>query len=366
MQEFIEQIKDLTSKVKSLKKTVDLESRNGELKSLSGEMNEPDFWQDQLRAKAISQKVSDLNAEIESWQKIEVDMEELLNLAKDDEADQNVNLTQDLKDQYYILEKKFKQLEIATLLNGQYDNLSAVVSIYAGAGGTEAQDWAEMLERMYLRFCEKRNWETNIIDKSAGTEAGVKSVSFEVKGRYVYGYLKAESGVHRLVRLSPFDADHARHTSFAMVEVVPEIDPSAGSGLDIKPEDLKIETNTSTGHGGQSVNTTYSAIRITHIPTGLKVSCQNERSQHQNRELALNYLKGKLAKYNEVQLDEERMRLRGELTEAAWGNQIRSYVLHPYKMVKDHRTNYEEHEPDKVLDGEIDNFIEVYLKSKIV
>ena len=351
MQEFIEQINDLASKIKTLKSQVNLEAKQGELKSLSGEMNEPDFWQDQTRAKNISQRVAELNEEINTWQKIKKEVVDLVALAKEDEADQKVDLIQELKNQYYDLEKKFKQLEITTLLNGKYDVSNAVITIYAGAGGTEAQDWAAMLLRMYLKFCEKRRWETNIIDQSAGTEAGLKSVSFEVKGRYVYGYLKVESGVHRLVRLSPFDADHARHTSFAMVEVVPELESKE---MEIKDEDLKIETNTSTGHGGQSVNTTYSAIRLTHIPTGLKVSCQNERSQHQNKETALNYLKGKLAKYNEAQADEERMRLRGELTEAAWGNQIRSYVLHPYKMVKDHRTDYEEHEPDKVLEGGLD------------
>ena len=363
MQEFIEQINDLASKIKTLKSQVNLEAKQGELKSLSGEMNEPDFWQDQTRAKNISQRVAELNEEINTWQKIKKEVVDLVALAKEDEADQKVDLIQELKNQYYDLEKKFKQLEITTLLNGKYDVSNAVITIYAGAGGTEAQDWAAMLLRMYLKFCEKRRWETNIIDQSAGTEAGLKSVSFEVKGRYVYGYLKVESGVHRLVRLSPFDADHARHTSFAMVEVVPELESKE---MEIKDEDLKIETNTSTGHGGQSVNTTYSAIRLTHIPTGLKVSCQNERSQHQNKETALNYLKGKLAKYNEAQADEERMRLRGELTEAAWGNQIRSYVLHPYKMVKDHRTDYEEHEPDKVLEGGLDEFIEVYLRSRIV
>ena len=362
MQEFIEQIEDLAFRIVALKKTVDLESRQGEFKSLSGEMNEPDFWQDQARAKNISQRVAELNEEIDAWRKIEKESVDLAALAKEDEADRNADLTQELKNQYYVLEKRFRQLEIATLLNGKYDASNAVITIYAGAGGTEAQDWAAMLLRMYLKFCEKRRWETNIIDQSAGTEAGLKSVSFEVKGRYVYGYLKVESGVHRLVRLSPFDADHARHTSFAMVEVVPELESKE---MEIKDEDLKIETNTSTGHGGQSVNTTYSAIRLTHIPTGLKVSCQNERSQHQNKETALNYLKGKLAKYNEAAADEERMRLRGELTEAAWGNQIRSYVLHPYKMVKDHRTDYEEHEPDKVLDGGLDEFIEQYLRSKV-
>lgn len=362
MQELIEQIEALLTSVKSLKSKVDLEAKTGELLSLSGEMNQPDFWRDQNRARFISQKSAELNREIEAWESIAKDIESLFALAKEDEENHDVDLNKELTVQYFKLKKQFETLETSTLLSGKYDEANAVVSIYSGAGGTEAQDWAQMLLRMYLRFCEKKGWPTEIIEQSLGTEAGLKSASFEAKGRLAYGWLKAESGVHRLVRLSPFDADHARHTSFAMVEVIPEIETKE---IELKDEDLKIETSTSTGHGGQSVNTTYSAIRLTHIPSGIKVSCQNERSQRQNKETALSILKGKLAKYNETQVEEERMRLRGELTEAAWGNQIRSYVLHPYKMVKDHRTDYEESEPDKVLNGELDDFIEQYLRAKI-
>lgn len=360
MKELIDKIEDLKSKTQDLKSKVDLQSKETEIKNLETEMNAPDFWKNQEKATTITKKLSELKEEILSWQNLEKENTELLSLAEESEKDQTLNLEKEITDKYYELSRRFDKLELATFLFGKYDQNNAVLTIYAGAGGTEAQDWAEMLERMYLRFCEKKKWKTNIIDLSRGTEAGIKSVTIEVNGNYAYGYLKAEAGVHRLVRLSPFDADHARHTSFAMLEVIPEIE--ASTEYNLKDEDLKIETSTSSGHGGQSVNTTYSAIRITHIPTGLKVSCQNERSQHQNKETALKILKGKLAKYNEAKQEEERQQLRGELTAASWGNQIRSYVLHPYKMVKDLRTNYEVSDPDKVLDGGIDEFIEEYLK----
>ncbi len=372
MKELTDKIQELRGKIMDLKNRVDLASKQTEIKHLEATMSEPAFWQDQAQAKTVSQLLANLKDEVSKWQNLEQEVNDLLELSKDDEADQSVSLTKEITDQLYKLEKQFSQLEIKTVLNGKYDFANAVLTIYAGAGGTEAQDWAGMLKRMYLRFCETKKWPIKIIDESRGNEAGIKSVMMEISatggsasggsGDFVYGFLKAESGVHRLVRLSPFDADHARHTSFAMVEVTPELEQPSFA---IKEEDLKMEANTATGHGGQSVNTTYSAIRLTHLPTGIKVSCQNERSQLQNRETAMRILQGKLAKYYEAQAEEERMRIRGELTEAAWGNQIRSYVLHPYKMVKDHRTDYEEHDPEQVLNGELDSFIEVYLRSQI-
>ncbi|MCX6785429.1 MAG: peptide chain release factor 2 [Candidatus Komeilibacteria bacterium] len=362
MSEILSKVKELQEKISGLKSRVNLASKQGEIKSLESEMNEPSFWQDRARARFISQQVADLKNEVAVWENLEREANDLLALAWEDDQDKTVDLTPEVAEQFNKISRRFAELELQTVLTGKYDALNAVISIYAGAGGTEAQDWAEMLLRMYLRFCEKRKWQAKVIDESRGLEAGLKSVTLEIKGSYVYGYLKAESGVHRLVRLSPFDADHARHTSFAMAEVTPEVEQAS---FEIKDEDLKIETNTATGHGGQSVNTTYSAIRITHLPTGIKTSCQNERSQSQNKETAMKVLKGKLAKYYETQVEEERLRLRGELTEAAWGNQIRSYVLHPYKMVKDHRTDYEEHDPERVLGGELDNFIEQYLKSQV-
>ena len=363
MKELVDKIEDLKSRVEDLKSKINLKDKEAEIKNLESEMVVEGFWDNQKRATWISQQVSDKQEEIKSWQDLEKEINELFGLAKENDDDQSVNMNEEINNQFEKLNYQFKQLELLTVLNDKYDQNSAVLSIYAGAGGVDAQDWASMLLRMYLRYFESRNWKATIIDESKGGEAGIKSVSLEIKGSYAYGYLKAESGVHRLVRLSPFDGDHARHTSFAMVEVIPVIESE--TDFEISHEDLKIEVNTATGHGGQSVNTTYSAIRITHIPTGIKVNCQNERSQSQNKEIALKILKGKLVQYYEAQKEEERQRLRGEFTEAAWGNQIRSYVLHPYKMVKDHRTKYEETDPEKVLDGNLDNFIEVYLRSQI-
>jgi len=363
MKELFDKIEDLKLRINNLKSKINLESKQSEIKSFESEMNEPGFWQDQERARWISQKVASIKETILAWENLEQEIGGLLELAKEDEADSSVSLEKEIENKYHELKRQFQKLEIGTILNGKYDANDAVITIYAGAGGVEAQDWAEMLFRMYLRFCERRGWPAAVIDESRGNEAGIKSVIIEVQGNYAYGYLKAESGVHRLVRLSPFDADHARHTSFAMVEVIPEVEQS--TEIKINANDLKIETSTARGHGGQSVNTTYSAIRITHLPTGIKVSCQNERSQAQNKATALKILQGKLARYYEVKLEAERQILRGELTQAAWGNQIRSYVLHPYKMVKDHRTDYEESEPDKVLNGELDGFIETFLKKQI-
>ncbi|MBU1036728.1 peptide chain release factor 2 [Patescibacteria group bacterium] len=362
MKELLDKIEDLKAKVKDLESKIDLQAKEREIKSLEAEMNEPGFWDDQKRATWISKKVADLKEEIADWQKLNKEVSELLEFAKEDHQDQSVNFNKEIQDRFFELKRFFSKIELVTMMNNKYDADSAVLAIYAGAGGDDAQDWAEMLLRMYLRFFESKNWQANIIDQSKGTEVGVKSVVIEVKGNYVYGYLKAEAGVHRLVRLSPFDADHARHTSFALVEVIPEIEQD--SEIEMKQDDLKVDVFRASGHGGQSVNTTDSAVRITHLPTGIKVVCQNERSQHQNKETALKYLKGKLLKYYEAKLEEERQALKGQFTEASWGNQIRSYVLHPYKMVKDHRTDYEESDPQKVLDGEIENFIQEYLTKK--
>ena len=326
-------------------------------------MNQPEFWKDQFRAKEVSQKLDDLKKEVATWEKLRQEAEELLEIAQLDQADQDVNLRKEAEVKLQELQKQYEQLEFFTLLNEEYDRNDAIFSIHAGTGGVDAQDWAAMLLRMYLRFCEKKGFKTKIVQESRGQEAGIKSVTALVQGAWAYGYLKAEAGVHRLVRISPFDAEKMRHTSFALLEVLPDLGDL--KGIELKEEDLKIDTFRSSGHGGQSVNTTDSAVRITHQPTGITVSCQNERSQLQNKEFALKILKSKLHQLMLSQRKEKQNQLRGEAISAEWGNQIRSYVLHPYKMVKDHRTKYEVKNPEKVLNGEIDEFIEAFLKKGI-
>lgn len=261
------------------------------------------------------------------------------------------------------IERLIEDMEFQETLGGEYDGNSAVMAIHAGAGGTESQDWADMLLRMYLRWCEKQRYNAEVIETSVGDEAGIKSALVEIEGDYAYGYLKSERGVHRLVRLSPFDADHARHTSFALVEVMPEVE--SGTDVTINPEDLKIDAFGSSGPGGQHMQKTSSAIRITHIPTGIVVTCQNERSQTRNKETAMKVLASRLLELELEKNAEEQAKLKGEHVTAGWGNQIRSYVLHPYKMVKDHRSNYETSNPDAVLDGDLDEVIKTYLKSTL-
>jgi peptide chain release factor 2 len=257
------------------------------------------------------------------------------------------------------LEQKFESLEFDLLFSGPHDSENAILSVNAGSGGTDAQDWAEMLLTMYLKFAEKHNFSTVILHRADGEEAGIKSATIEIKGDHAFGYLKSEHGVHRLVRISPYDADKARHTSFAMVEVTPEIKEV---NYELDEKELRIDTFRSGGHGGQSVNTTDSAVRITHIPTGLTATCQNERSQLQNKEMAMRVLKSKLVAFEEEKKADELAKLKGEKVSAEWGNQIRSYVLQPYTLVKDHRTDYETGDVQKVLNGYIDEFIEAYLR----
>lgn len=326
-------------------------------------MNRPDFWNDQQRAQKVSRELSDLQAEIDSWKKIKKETDDLLEIAQLDEADQDVNLRKEAEAKLAELRTRYEKLEFYTLLNGEYDRNDAIISIHAGTGGVDAQDWAGMLLRMYLRFCERKGFRTKIVHETRGQEAGIKSVTVLVEGSWAYGYLRAEGGVHRLVRISPFDAEKMRHTSFALVEILPDLGEM--KDIEINEEDLRIDTFRSSGHGGQSVNTTDSAVRITHKPTGIAVACQNERSQLQNKEFALKILKSKLHQLEKKQREQKQNELRGNAVSAEWGNQIRSYVLHPYKMVKDHRTKYEVSDPERVLNGEIDEFIEAFLKKGI-
>lgn len=326
-------------------------------------MAEPDFWDRPDLAKQKSQRFDELKQELDEWGSIEKNVRELLALAQEAENEEDHTLKPDIEKRYSELEKKFDSLEFYLLLSGEHDERNAIMAIHAGAGGVDAQDWAAMLLRMFLRFAEKKGWTVKIVDTSTGQEAGIKSTTLEIYGRYAYGYLKSEAGVHRLVRISPFDAEKMRHTSFALVEVLPELDDK--TEIDIDDKDLRIDTFTSSGHGGQSVNTSHSAVRVVHEPTGITVSCQNERSQLQNKETALKILKSKLHTLFQQEQQDEKQKLRGEYQEAAWGNQVRSYVQHPYTMVKDHRTKHETSDVEGVLDGDLHDFIEHYLRSQI-
>ncbi len=360
MKETIDKLKELFGKIESALKVIDLEKKKNTLKVLEVEMREPEFWDDKQKAIEVSQQAGNLKDQIGIWENLVKNITDLLEVAEMDQDDLDVNMRQDIDEQYSKLLQEYEQHEREIFLRGEHDSSNVIITIHAGAGGDDAQDWAEMLSRMYLRFTEKMGWQTTILDSAKGGEAGIKSMTMEINGMDAYGLLKSEHGVHRLVRLSPFDADHARHTSFALIEVLPVFDEI--DEIDVDAKDLRIDTFMASGHGGQSVNTTYSAVRIVHKPTGISISCQNERSQMQNRETAMKILHAKLQQLAEQQRVEQIQDLKGEHREAAWGNQIRSYVLHPYKMVKDLRTGYEESDPDKVLDGELMNFIDAYLK----
>jgi len=325
-------------------------------------MQAPDFWNDNEAAQKISQEYNQLKQFHDFWKDLRKNAQELLDMVKQN-TDESPETLSYLEQQTAALEKQYDKNRFVLLLSKKYDDHDAIFSIHAGAGGVDAQDWAEILLRQYLRYCERKGFKTEVVELSRGQDAGIKSVTVEVHGPYAYGLLKSEAGVHRLVRLSPFNPAHTRETSFALLELLPLLEEQEQVQLD--PKDLEIEANTASGHGGQSVNTTYSAIRITHKPTGLKVSIQNERSQHQNKELALKILAAKVQSLEDAKLAEEKKEMRGEFKSAEWGNQIRSYVIHPYKLVKDHRTNYEETEPDKVFDGEIDEFVEKYLENEV-
>ena len=320
-------------------------------------MGEPGFWVDTKRAQEVGERFGALKHKWETWSNIKDDVELVAMMIEEAKEDNLGAHEAKLID----LERRFNAMELETLFVSEYDRAPAIISIHAGAGGVDAQDWTSMLSRMYLRFFESRGWKANVLSETRGTEAGTKSITMRVEGEYCYGYLKAEAGVHRLVRLSPFNADALRQTSFALVDVVPELDHDV-EGMEIDPKDLRTDTFMAGGHGGQSVNTTYSAVRIVHIPTGITVQCQNERSQQQNKETALKILRGKLLQRTLEQHAHELHALRGEVASAEWGNQIRSYVLHPYQMVKDHRTGVETSDTEGVLNGDLLPFIEAWLR----
>lgn len=363
MKELITQIKALQIKIAKTVKLLDLAKDQTEIKVLAIKTSEADFWQDQKRAQEVSRRLEELSTKVSAWDKLQAELESLLKLAVEAQKTDEASLTGEITKELAKLAKDFSRLEFDVFLNGKYDANNAILAIHAGTGGVDAQDWAAMLMRMYLRFCEQKKFKATILNLNHGNEAGIKTVTLEINGHYAYGYLKVEAGVHRLVRISPFDAEKMRHTSFALVEVLPELGEL--EEIKIDPKDLRIDTFMAGGHGGQSVNTTYSAVRIVHLPTKISVECQNERSQQQNKETAMKVLRAKLHRIYEQEQQDEKQKIRGEYHQAGWSNQIRSYVLQPYKLVKDHRTKHETADVNAVLDGQLDSFIETALRQQV-
>lgn len=320
-----------------------------------------DFWSDNRKAQAHMQQLNALREEVTTWEDIADRLNELHGLAELLEEEPDEGMQEEVAQSLAAIEQEVEKLQFALMLNGEHDERNAIVSIHAGSGGVDAQDWAEMLLRMYLRWAERHNFRTEIYEYSEGEEAGIKSATVEITGRYAYGYLRSEIGTHRLIRLSRFDAAHRRHTSFAKVEVMPDIEDTIE--ITIRPEDIEVDTYRSTGAGGQHVNKTDSAVRMRHIPTGIVVTCQNERSQIQNREVALKLLKARLYERELKRREEETARLKGEHVQADFGTQIRSVTVHPYNIVKDHRTSYETSDTEGYLDGDVDPFIYAYLQA---
>ena len=340
----------------------DIAEKKQELESLEAKTLEPDFWNDSKESGKVLAKIKSLKDIVSNYYKIYDEVVNLIEMTDLVMSDFDDDLKKEILSNTKIASDKVEKLELQTFLSGKYDKNNAIVTIHPGAGGTESQDWAEMLYRMYTRWASKSNYEVNEVDFLEGDEAGIKSVTFEVIGENAYGYLKGEMGVHRLVRISPFDSNSRRHTSFASVEVLPEITDDIE--LDINPDDLRVDTYRASGAGGQHVNKTSSAVRITHIPTNIVAQCQSERSQIQNRETAMKMLKSKLLDLKEKEQKEKIEDLKGVQRDIAWGSQIRSYVFCPYTLVKDHRTNYEVGNVQAVMDGDLDGFIESYLKMK--
>lgn len=356
MQELKKQIFDLKERLEAFSENLDLPEKRKKVEALELESMSSNLWDDQERARKLLTELGDLKSEIDEFDGIYSEAKTFYEMAVED------MLSEELEKDVQRLLGEFEKIELRAYLSGKYDRRSAIVSIHAGQGGTEAMDWTHMLFRMYLRYCERKNWSVEVLDQTVGDEAGIKSVTFKVVGSYAYGYLKGESGTHRLVRQSPFNADRLRQTSFALVEVLPEIEDVDEPDIEIKEEDLEWQFFRSGGHGGQNVNKVSTAVRLIHKPTNISVSAQTERFQEQNRKIALNLLRSKLWAIAQDEMKKEEKNIKGDYTPATWGTQIRSYVLHPYKMVKDLRTNVETGNTDAVLDGDLDEFIEAELK----
>ena len=347
--------------MEDLEKHLDREKKLEGIREIEGFMNEPDFWSDGERSGKLMKEMKALKGDINSFDEIKTQYEDLLDLIDVAAEEDDEELAAEIEKEYASFIKNFDAYKISTLLSGEFDGYDAILTLHAGAGGTESCDWASMLYRMYTRWAERHGYSIEVLDSLDGEEAGIKSVTMQISGANAYGYLKSEKGVHRLVRISPFNAAGKRQTSFVSCDVMPDIEDNID--IDVADEDIRVDTYRSSGAGGQHINKTSSAIRITHIPTGIVVQCQNERSQFQNKDKAMQMLKAKLYLLKKEEQAKNLADIRGDVTEIGWGNQIRSYVLQPYTMVKDHRTNCEIGNVNAVLDGEIDTFINEYLKS---
>lgn len=357
--QLLETLQSMKARVEPLMQRLDIERKITQVEQLEAQTTGTDFWSNPEQAQKIMQSISKLKTEVERWQNLAQHIDDMLELVRlEDES-----LTGEIEAEVNKLTPQVERMSLQAMLSGTYDNEDAILAIHAGAGGTDSQDWGQMLERMYLRWAEQNGYKVEIIERMEGEEAGIKSVTINIRGDYAFGYLQSEQGVHRLVRLSPFDAANRRHTSFVKVELWPDI--QGDIDIEVSEKDLRVETYRSSGAGGQNVQKNDTAIRITHIPTGIVVQCQNQRSQVQNRERAMQILKARLFEIERKKRDAQLAALKGENIDAAWGNQIRSYVLHPYHMANDHRTGYKSGNTDAVLDGGLNPFMEAYLHAKI-
>lgn len=359
MSNLVSQLTAMKKEIENIAGRLHIADKSARADELEHQSAAPDFWNDQAPAQKVMQEIARLRSDVEPWQKLIIRINDALELAQlDDET-----LSGELEEEVRGLETLVDKLSLQAMFNGPYDSENAILAIHAGAGGTDSQDWAQMLERMYIRWAEQNSYKVDIIERSEGEEAGIKSVTMSIQGSYAYGYLRSEQGVHRLVRLSPFDSASRRHTSFTKIELWPDIQDDID--IEIHEKDLRIDTYRASGAGGQHVQKNDTAVRMTHIPTGIVVQCQNQRSQLQNRERALQMLKARLFEMERQKQEAQLAVLKGENVDAGWGNQIRSYVLHPYQMVKDHRTDYEVGNVNAVLDGRLNDFMEAYLRAKI-